>query len=201
MKSPCIQIVILLIIVCLLVIVDQSTKAVVRTAMEAGESISLIGNGLKITFAKNDKGFSWWVPELPFWAKWVFQFVLLCILLSAFPYYLFYTRTAGRSVWTDISVVGISAACCGHLIDDLFVSYTTDFIQLLDSPCCNFADLYAYTGILSISILVIQTCIRKRSRWKGCRHLLSSLVRTRKAFMAFIKKGMGFLLHMIPFRI
>ncbi|MBU0511619.1 MAG: signal peptidase II, partial [Chloroflexi bacterium] len=124
----------LIAIVCLLVIVDQVTKAIVREALPPGGSIPLIGDVLRITFFQNFKGFSWWVPTLPSWVKSVFQAVLAFMVLIAFPIHIFYTYTRRQSIWADIAVVGITASGCGHLMDDLFASYTTDFIQVFHSP-------------------------------------------------------------------
>ena len=176
----------LIAIVCLLVIVDQVTKAIVREALAPGDSIPLIGDVLGITFFQNFKGFSWWVPALPPWVEAVLRAALIFMVLLAFPVYIFYTHTRRQSIWADAAVVGIAASGLGHLMDDLFSPYTTDFIQVFHSPSANLADVYSYVGIGALAVETILAFRIKKPQWKGCRHLLASAVRTRNEFLEFI---------------
>jgi lipoprotein signal peptidase len=180
----------LIALVCLLVIVDQVTKASVRKALTPGGSISLISDALHITFVQNYKGFSWWVPTLPIWVKTVFRVVLICIALLAFPVYSFYTQTRRRSIWADIAVVGITTSAWGHLMDDLFVPYTTDFIQVFHSPSANLADVYSYVGIGALAVEIVSAFRVRKRRGEAFRHLLADAVRTRKEFLEFVIRGM-----------
>jgi lipoprotein signal peptidase len=91
--------------ICLLVAMDQVVRAIVRTNLTPGESIPLLGDVLRITFAPNFSGFSWWVPELPTWTKPVYMALRIVLLLAAFPVYLFYTRTRRQSIWADVAFV------------------------------------------------------------------------------------------------
>ena len=182
----------LIALVCLLVIVDQAAKAVVRKALTPGGSVPLIGDALRITFIQNYTGFSWWVPALPSWVKSVFRVVLFFIVLLAFPVHIFYTQTRRQSIWADIAVVGITASGWGHLLDDLFVPYTTDFIQAFHSPSANLADVYSYVGIGALVVEMVLVLRVHKSRGKGFRHLLAGAVRTRKEFLEFIIRGMRF---------
>jgi lipoprotein signal peptidase len=182
----------LIAIVCLLVVVDQVTKGIVRKALAPGGSIPLIDDVLRITFFQNFKGFSWWVPTLPSWANSVFRVVLIFMVLVAFPVYIFYTHTRRQSIWADIAVVGIAASGWGHLMDDLFVPYTTDFIQVFHSPSANLADVYSYVGIGALAVETILVFRIRKPKWKGFRHLLAAAVRTRKEFLEFIMRGIRF---------
>ena len=182
----------LIAIVCLLVIVDQVTKAIVRKALTPGGSVPLIGDVLRITFFQNFKGFSWWVPALPSWVKSVFRVALIFMVVLAFPVYIFYTHTRRQSVWADIAVVGIAASGCGHLMDDLFAPYTTDFIQVFHSPSANLADVYSYVGIGALAVEMLLVFRIRKPKWKGFRHLLAAAVRTRNEFLEFIIRGIGF---------
>jgi signal peptidase II len=180
----------LIALVCLLVIVDQVTKTIVRKALTPGDSIPLIGDVLRITFVQNSRGFSWWVPALPSWVKSAFRVVLICIVLLAFPVHTFYTQTRRQSIWADIAVVGITASAWGHLMDDLFVPYTTDFIQVFHSPSANLADAYSYVGIGALAVeMILVVRVRKR-KGEAFRHLLADAARARKEFLEFIIRGM-----------
>jgi lipoprotein signal peptidase len=103
-------------LVCLLVIADQISKAVVRAILPPGSSIPLIDDVLRITFVPNFAGFSWWVPPLPAWVRVAFQVVLCFIVLAAFPVYIFYTHTRHHSIWADIGFVGVVASVVVSLI-------------------------------------------------------------------------------------
>jgi signal peptidase II len=179
----------LIALVCLLVVVDQVTKSIVRKAFTPGGSIPLIGDVLRITFVQNFEGFSWWVPTLPLWVKSAFRVVLICIALLAFPVYSLYTQTRRQSTWADIAVAGITASALGHLVDDLFVPYTTDFFQVFHSPSANLADVYSYVGIGALAVEMIYVFRVRKRKGKAFRHLLVDAVRTRKEFLEFILRG------------
>lgn len=156
-SSKCNRLLLLIGIACLLVVMDQASKAIVRTAMIPGSSVPLIDGILRITFVQNFRGFSWWVPTLPAWTKPVFQALLIFIVVAAFPVHAFYSRTRRQSIWTDVAAVGLAASAGGHLVDGFFVPYATDFIQVFHSPSANFADLYSYVGIGALTLEMIST--------------------------------------------
>jgi len=177
------------IVICILVILDAFTKALVRTYLHPSESIPILGNVLRITFIQNYSGFSWWVPRLSSWMGVLYQAILIFIVITAFPVYLFYTQTRRRNLWTDAAFVGIVSASLGHLLGDISQPYTTDFIQIFHSPCANFADIYSYMGI---GALIIEKCHAHRnntSRGQGIRCYLADMAASRKEFIQFIKKG------------
>lgn len=175
-------------IICLLVIADQVIKAVIRINLPPGSNFALIDDVLRFNFVQNYTGFSWWVPPLPAWAKVTFQLLLFFIVLAGFPVYVFYTSKRRRSIWANISFVGVIAACLGHLLDDFFAPFTTDFIQIFHSPSANFADIYAYLGISALTIETIVVFRIRKPKWKGFRHLLNAKGQIRKEFMDFFRK-------------
>jgi hypothetical protein len=69
-----------------------------------------------------------------------------------FPVYEYYDRSEGAGRWAWIALVAVSAGIASNLLDDIIVSYTTDFIQLFESPSANFADLFSYAGIVVLAI-------------------------------------------------
>jgi lipoprotein signal peptidase len=183
----------LIAIICILVVIDIVTKTVVRKSLTPGDSVLLIDDVLRIAFFQNFKGFSWWVPNLPSWVAVVFQVVLIFIVAAAFPVYIFYTETRRRSLWADIAVVGIVASFCGHLSDNIFSSYTVDFIQLFHSPSANFSDVYSTVGIGALAIEMILVFRLRNHEWRGFRNLVRRGMRVRKEFLGFIKNRIRFL--------
>ena len=168
-----------------LVVLDLFSKLIVRSILTPGDSVSLIGNLLRITYIQNTSGFSWWVPELPFWAKHILQGILVIIVIMAVPVYIFNIQTRKRSIWTDIAFVGIISGCLGHLLGDLGQPFTTDFIQILGSPCSNFSDLYAYTGIFALFVEMMRREKICRKNHDG-RNVIKRMASTRKDFLNFL---------------
>jgi lipoprotein signal peptidase len=122
----------------ILVLVDQGTKALVRGYMHAGNRIPLIDDFLFIAYVQNYRGFSWFVPDLPQWVIPIFFTLRVVIVFMAFPVYLFYTQTVRKSMVAVIAVLGISAGVIGNLLDDIFMPFTTDFLQVFNSLSANF---------------------------------------------------------------
>jgi lipoprotein signal peptidase len=182
----------LMTIVCLLVIADQVSKAMVREVLAPGDSVPFIDRVLQITFVQNYRGFSWWVPTPPLWVEWAFRVVLIAIVLVAFPVHTVYTQTRRPSIWADLAVVGITASSCGHLLDDLFAAYTIDFIQVFHSPSANLADVYSYIGIGGLAVETVLMLRIRQPKWRGFRHLWAAAVRTRNEFLQYVKRAIGF---------
>ena len=173
----------------MLVIMDSVTKILVRTTLLPGQSVNLIGEIVKITFVQNYSGFSWWVPTLPVWAKGLHQAILIILAVMAYPVYIFYKQTRQDNVWAKLAFVFIVSASLSHILGDIGQAYTTDFIQVLNSPSANLADIYSYTGIGSL-IIVIYRGIRTRDyREIGIRNILAGMKATRKEFIQFMKSG------------
>jgi lipoprotein signal peptidase len=177
----------LLLPVCLLVFLDAATKAAVQANFEPGGSKALLGSLLKITYVQNSRGYSWWLPDLPPWAPAVIQTIFLLIVGMAFPYYLFYTQTRRRSLWTDLALVAVTAGLVGHLLDGLWLPFTIDFIQVFNSPKANLADIYSWIGIGAIMVETIQANRRRERGWQGFSVFFSEAADTRKEFIHFLR--------------
>jgi len=146
------KIMILTAAILLLVSLDQLSRMVVRSQFTPGESHPLLGDFLKITFNPNYSGFSWFMPSLPSWIHSAFTILMVLILIHIFPAYLFYSIKRRRSIWADLAMVGLTSALAGHLIEMIWMPFTTDFIQVGQSPCANLADLYSYIGLLALGV-------------------------------------------------
>ena len=173
---------------CLLVALDQVSKLIVRSTLAPGSSIPLLGDILSVTFIPNYRGFSWFVPVLPEWVEPPFLLLRLLIFVMAFPVYEFYKRSGRATGWASVALIGISAGILGNMMDDLLVPYTTDFIQVFQSPSANFADLCSFVGLGALVLEVSLRWRRMRPRWQGLRYSWTKATQARREFL-------GFLLH------
>lgn len=179
----------LLLISLFLVFIDQVSKASIRSNLEPGESVSIIDNFLRITFTPNYKGFSWWVPEMPFVVHFIYDILIILIVLLAFPVFIFFSSTRHRSIWASIAVVGIFSGCYGNFLDKFFTPYTTDFIHLFNiRPKPNLADIYGTIGLIGLAVEMIIYYRVKRFSWKGTKHFLTARRNTFREFLSFLKK-------------
>jgi signal peptidase II len=180
----------LLILSLILIILDQVSKAVIRTSLLPGESTKIIDNILQFTFTPNYRGFSWWVPEMPLSVHIIFDVLIVLILLFSFPVYVFFTKTRHKSLWADLAVVGVFSGCCGNFLDKFFTPYTTDFIHIFNlRPKPNLADIFTAIGLIGLFIEVIIYYKIKRPVWKGFIHFFTGDIETFKEFFRFLKNG------------
>jgi signal peptidase II len=171
---------------CLLVAVDQVSKAIIRTALSPGSSLPLLDDILCVSFVPNYRGFSSFVPVLPEWVKLPFLLLRLFILVMALPVYEFCKRSGQASRWASVALIGISAGILGNVLDDLFVPYTTDFIQVLGFPGANFADVWSFVGLGALVVEVTLQWRRMQPHWQGFRHHWTKAAQVRRAFLAFL---------------
>ena len=174
--------------ICLLTLIDQASKGIVRTTLLPGSRLPIVDNILFITFIPNYHGFSWFVPDLPDWFQPIFLVLRLIILAMAFPVYDFYSQSEQAGRWAWIALITISAGVTGNLLDDIFMTYTTDFIQAFQSPSANLADLFSYAGIGALAVEFGVQWKKKKSRWHGFQHYLAHVVQVRRDFSVFLKR-------------
>jgi lipoprotein signal peptidase len=105
----------------------------------------------------------------------------------AFPVYDFYSRSRPSTRWAWLALVALSASIAGNLLDDLFVPYTTDFIQVFDSPSANFADLFSYVGLGALAIEIVLYWRTTRPKWLGWRYHIAQKAQIIRAFLAHLK--------------
>jgi signal peptidase II len=172
----------------ILILVDQGTKALVRGYLNVESRIPLIDDFFFITFVQNYRGFSWFVPDLPKWVIPIFFTLRVVIVFMAFPVYLFYTQTVRKSMVAVTAVLGISAGVIGNLLDDIFMPFTTDFLQVFHSPSANFADIFAYLGVMAICVETFWWLRFRKPIWRGFRHFFTERARVMKAFYEFLQQ-------------
>jgi signal peptidase II len=173
--------------ICLLTLIDQASKAFIRITLLPGSRLPFIDHVLFVTFIQNFHGFSWFVPNPPEWFRILFLGLRLIILAMAFPVYDFYFQSRQSGRWAWIALIAISAGVMGNLLDDIFMAYTTDFIQIFQSPSANLADLFSYTGIVALGVGFIVQWKKKRPRWHGLGYFITHVVQIWRDFFFFLK--------------
>ena len=176
---------------CLLVALDQVSKLVVRSTLTPGSTLLILGDILSVTFIPNYRGFSWCVPVLPEWVKPPCLLLRLFVLVMAFPVYEFYKRSGRATGWALVALIGISAGILGNMMDDLLMPYTTDFIQVFQSPSASFADLCSFVGLGALVLEVSLRWRKMRPRWQGLRFSWTKATQARREFLRFLLHYLG----------
>jgi lipoprotein signal peptidase len=170
-----------------LILLDQTSKALIRTHLLPGSRLPLIGEILFITYTPNYRGVSWFVPDLPAWILSLILILRLLVMLMAFPVYDFYSRYYRTSSFALLASILISAGIAGNLLDGAFTPFTTDFIQVFQSPSANFADLFSMAGLCALSIEFDLQWKHIKSNWRGVRHSHAQQIQVMNAFINHLK--------------
>jgi lipoprotein signal peptidase len=171
-----------------LVILDQAIKALVRAQVPPGVRVALVGKAVGIVQARNYRGVSWFVPDLPGWGHVLLTASLVATLLLALPLHRFHAVRTGGSVSATLAAVFLTASTAGHLSDGLFAPFTTDWLQVLGPWACNLADLCAYAGLTFLAAELLR--LRGLSRGLGVRERCAATIQVHRDFMRFLSKGM-----------
>jgi len=153
------------IIVAILVVLDQVTKLAVKgfslfsfthEGMFLGESHSLFGNVIRLTFVEN--------PGMAFGISWGNGKVILTLLTMAIAVFLvFYVIRLASAHWTTrLAVTLILAGALGNLIDRVFygIAYSeqalfhgkvVDFIQVDIPDLTWFGELYTHFPVFNVA--------------------------------------------------
>lgn len=127
-----------------LILVDQLTKYMIVKSMEIGESISIIGDILKITSHRN-YGAAWGMLQ----NQMMFFYIITVIVLIALCY--FYFKEAADNLLMQSGLMLIFAGAIGNFIDRLFRGNVVDFIDTkiinYDFPIFNVADSCLTIGV------------------------------------------------------
>ncbi|QIH75664.1 lipoprotein signal peptidase [Macrococcoides canis] len=127
-----------------LILVDQLTKYMIVKSMEIGESISIIGDILKITSHRN-YGAAWGMLQ----NQMMFFYIITVIVLIALCY--FYYKEAADNLLMQYGLMLIFAGAIGNFIDRLFRGNVVDFIDTkiinYDFPIFNVADSCLTIGV------------------------------------------------------
>ncbi len=131
----------LLITVAVVIIVDQLTKFLVTTSMDAGQSITVINNFLYITYVRNPGAAFGLLPY-----QTVF-FVVITLVVAALVLY-YYRILSENHKWLRCGLALQLGGALGNLIDRVSGGYVVDFIDItVWPPVFNLADSAIVVGI------------------------------------------------------
>ena len=133
-----------------IIFIDQITKFMVKNYMELSDSISVIGNVLRLTFIKNPgMAFGILIGGKLFYTVFA---SLACVVILV---YLF--RLKPENYWARFALASILGGAIGNLIDRLMYSEVVDFIDIrvIHWPVFNFADIAITVGMVILIAVVI----------------------------------------------
>lgn len=135
------------------ILTDQLTKLWAVDVLKDGESIKLIGNFLRFTYAEN-KGAAFSILQNQLWffiIATVFMLAVLGVL---------YFRTKNITNLSRLSIAMIAGGAVGNFIDRLRLGYVVDFIDVrfgsfYNFPIFNIADSFVVCGTFLMIILIL----------------------------------------------
>ena len=128
------------VIAVLVIALDQFTKYLVRSGMQPGDSIPLLGNWLRLLYVRNTgTAFSMFAGN-----KWV-TIVLTLVLIIACIIYVIHEARSGSKV-VSILLTFVIAGGVSNMIDRLTLGYVTDMISCGNFAVFNVADIAVTCG-------------------------------------------------------
>lgn len=130
------------------VALDQATKAVASSGLETGESVSVLGDFIRLTLVHNTGAAFGLFPgsRVPF--------IIVSVLAIGVVLYLFF-RDTYRSVWNRTLLGCILGGAIGNLVDRVRLGWVVDFIDVgfgtARWPVFNVADSAVTLGVLLLA--------------------------------------------------
>jgi signal peptidase II len=160
------QIIVLVIVALTIAFFDQLTKYLVVSTMNLYESVSVLGDLVKITFIYNQNGAFGLAPQklLPFLHRKIFYIIFS--LLAGFIVLYMYFKTEPADKWSRAALMLIAGGAVGNFIDRIRMGRVVDFIDcdfpdfIMERwPVFNVADSCVTVGI---AILIVVTLLSKK---------------------------------------
>lgn len=134
----------IVLVTCLLVLLDQMSKLLIRTFLSLYETITIIPSFFNITYVQNT-GAAFSMLEGKQWIFIIASIVVLCAIIVYLK-----QKTIDK---IDVIIFSlIIGGIIGNLIDRLFLNYVTDFIEFIifskNMPIFNIADTFICIGCL-----------------------------------------------------
>lgn len=135
------------------IILDQGTKSWAAKVLKDGESIKVIGDFLRFTYAENrGAAFSILQNQRTF-------FLIITLVFLIFLGFVYF-KTENLSKMSKLSIAMIVGGAIGNFIDRLYLGYVIDFIDVrfgdfYNFPIFNIADSFVVCGTILMAILVI----------------------------------------------
>lgn len=138
-------------IAALVIGLDQITKYLVRSGMQPGDSIPVIGNWLRILYVRNTgTAFSMFAGN-----KWVTVVFTTVLIIACTAFVIHEARKGSKAL--SILLTFVIAGGVSNLIDRLCLGYVTDMISCGNFAVFNVADIAVTCGCaLTIVLLLVQ---------------------------------------------
>jgi signal peptidase II len=135
------------------VVFDQLTKYWAAVVLKNGESIKIIGNFLRFTYAEN-RGAAFSILQ----NQRIFFLIITIIMLIILG--IIYFTNRNLSNLTRLSMAMIAGGAIGNFIDRLRMGYVIDFIDVrfgtfYNFPVFNIADSFVVCGTILMVILIL----------------------------------------------
>ncbi|MBR6223567.1 MAG: signal peptidase II [Lachnospiraceae bacterium] len=140
-----------IVLLVLLVLSDQASKAYIRANYSIKESKPLINKVLYILYIEND-GMAFSLLK----GKQIFLIIITVVLMSLALYYYLVVLKDNKYTPLRLIIIFITAGGLGNLIDRLRFGKVTDFIYFspINFPVFNVADIYVTCSIFVLLILL-----------------------------------------------
>lgn len=131
--------------------VDQLTKYLVRSGMQPGDSIPVLGNWLRILYVRNTgTAFSMFAGN-----KWITVALTSVLIIACLIFVIKEARSGSKVI--SILLTFVIAGGVSNLIDRLALGYVTDMISCGSFAVFNVADIAVTCGCaLTIAYLLKQ---------------------------------------------
>lgn len=145
----------LYIIAILIIVLDQTSKYLIKTYMQIGESFPLLGDVLRLTSHRNP-GAAFGILQ---GQRWFFILIGLSVIIGIF---FINRKIAGRRRWLRVALGLLMGGAVGNLIDRILYGYVVDFIdvRIIHYPIFNVADSAI---VLAVILLLVES-------WKAWRN-------------------------------
>ena len=144
-------------IAAVVIVLDQITKYLVRSNMQPGDSIPLIGNWLRLLYVRNTgTAFSMFSGN-----KWITVALTSVLIIACIIYVIHEARSGSRVV--SILLTFVIAGGVSNMIDRLALGYVTDMISCWSFAVFNVADIAVTCGCI-LTVLWIIMEMRKESQ-------------------------------------
>ena len=144
-------------IAAVVIVLDQITKYLVRSNMQPGDSIPLIGSWLRLLYVRNTgTAFSMFSGN-----KWITVALTSALIMACIIYVIHEARSGSRVV--SILLTFVIAGGVSNMIDRLALGYVTDMISCWSFAVFNVADIAVTCGCI-LTVLWIIMEMRKESQ-------------------------------------
>ena len=151
-KRPAVNLIIDAVIMCLLIVADQYTKALAVVMLKDKPAIPIISGILEFNYLEN-RGAAFGILQnaLPFFV------VITLAALFVICYILAHIPADRHYLPIRLCLCFIAAGAIGNFIDRLMISYVRDFIyfSLINFPVFNVADIYITCATIILMLLVL----------------------------------------------